>query len=501
MSTTIAPPQLSSYKWQQWEARWKTTYIEAMASDPDPELKEMHIPSEEKILRAVHFIQWLYNKFEIYKAFRFYINFIKQYARTTDLKRIEPFQFDDMFMAVTNFRALWLRTRRGGKTRDLALVNGFWSLVGKECLIFTPQSDQQKQMIQYFLSNPFYSHSSKDFFYMKCTDKSVEISNLTLGKSASKGKDCISYDEGAKVPRGYLIYDYYKFSRVVIAAKLWEGDKHLLFASTAARNTAIEEEYNAMMRDIPEMVSVHPYQDCWWISEDWVQQERDANLNDPWFVDQEYLTLFVNRHGSVFDNVEQLDIEQMRTRFKINYIGCDINKKEALVFCHITDDKKKIYIMCEMELDWVKDQTCYNFIKPKGKFTHQGKEFTIDDEYYFEVEGMGYNEKEAYWIGSHIKRCYLNFDWKVDGVRGERVAIAKMATIYCDQAFCRNIYQDLINCIYHPYKGTYLKDSAHPNHWTDAFLHAVGAKIGRFIAAGTKDKRAIALPYHLRVNR
>lgn len=497
MTEVLISPTTSYSKIKLWEDRWRESYIHAISTDPEPSLRDISIASEDKVLKAVRFIKYLYDRYRIYDAFNFYINFIRKYAKTVDLKRIEVFQFEDMFMSVSNFKSLWLRTRRGGKTRDMALVNCFWAIVGKECLIFTPQADQQKQMIEYFLANPFYSHSSRDFFYIKGTTCSVEISNLTLGKSASKGKDCISYDEGAKVPKGYLIYDYYKFSRVVIAAKLWEGDKHLLFASTAARNTAIEEEYLAMMRSTPEMVSVHPYTDCWWITEEWVQSERDANLNDPWFVDQEYLTLFVNRHGSVFDNVVEMRYEDMKDH-KINYIGEDINKKEMLIFCHISEDKRNIYIMAEMEVDWTKDEHCYDFIKPLGKFVHRGKEYQFDMDFFFEVEAMGYNEKEAVWIGNHVPNVYLNYDWKKIGIVGDRVTTAKRGTIYCDQIICRNIYQDLINCIYHAYNGTYVKDAAHPNHWLDAFLHAIGVKMGRFIINVEAEKREIALPHHMK---
>lgn len=485
---------LATTKSKIWEAGWKAQLSSCLDNDPHPELRIITPGSIHLTRKSARYVRYLYEHQEPVLAFNFYIQFIKKHALSADLKRIEEFQLLDMLMAILNQEVVWLRTRRGGKTRDLSLVAIFWAIIGKSVIWFTPQSDQQKQAIQYFLANPFYASSTRDEFYIHEGKTPIEMSNLTLGKSASKGKDCILYDEGAKVPKGYQIYDFYKFSRVIVSAKLWEGDKHILSASTAARNTAIEEEYDLLMKISPDLVSVHPYTDCWWISEEWVNQERMANLNDPWFVDQEYLTLFVNRGGSVFENIVQMSINDMQD-LPITHIGADINKKEALSFWHIDDRTQSAYLLAEQEFDWTRDSHCFDFIQPCGTFMNKTIRLNFFENYVFEVEGMGYNEKEALWIASHIPNSFVNMEWD-DTAKGDRVMQAKKMTLYMDPVHTPLMYQDFRNSVYHPYKGIYLKDAAHPMHWAESGLHAIGAKCGHFIAPQSTTAKVIELPHH-----
>lgn len=488
---------LAMQRVQTWENRWKASLGQAMQNDPHPELRVILQVSKSKVLKAVRFIRYLYRENEPIRAFSFYINFVRKYAKSVDLKRIEPFQFQDMLMAILNQECMWLRTRRGGKTRDLTLVNIFWVIIGKDPIWFAPQSDQLKQAHQYFMANPFWKSTTNDYVYIHGCDKTLETSNLTLGKSASKGKDCITYDEGAKIPKGYLIYDYYKFSRVIIAGKLWEGDKHILYASTAARNTAIEEEYLLLQTIAPDLISMHTYKDCWWISEEWVDQERAANLNDPWFVDQEYLTLFVNRGGTIFDNVNLMSIKDMQELgLRVQKIGVDINQTEMVAF--IAQLGNDIFILAEGEYNWLHDTDIYNFIRPFSYVTTRGITWQIDPHFEMEIEAMGYNEKLATWMSINIPNCVLNYEWD-DEAKGDRVHLAKSGRIFADPSHTPFIYQDLINAIYHKFKKGYVKDNAHPCHWLESFLHAIGADVGKFIQP-SEPTQAIesAAPYHRR---
>lgn len=486
-----------SSKLSLWEDAWNDSYDQALQRDPNPGLRDIHIATLKKILKAAKLIKFLYERRMPILAFTFYINFVKKYGRTVDLKRIERFQFEDMLMAILNQECMWLRTRRGGKTRDLSLVNVFWVIVGKEPIWFAPQSDQLKQANIYFLANPFFSHSSNDYHHFHGCKNPLEMSNLTLGKSASKGKDCITYDEGAKVQKGLMIYDYYKFSRVIIAGKLWEGDKHILYATTAARNSAAEEQYTMLMAMDSNLVSKHDYTDCWWITDEWVEQERMSNLNDPWFVEQEYFTLFVNRGGEVFDNIIIRDFEEYSS-LPINRMGMDINEKETTAFIH--ENETEIYIMAEHEFAWNKDMNCFAFIQPNAKFEIKGRPYQLNHEYSMEVEGMGFNQKLALWITQNVPMAYANMEWS-DIVKGERLHMAKKKIIYIDPRVCPKILEDLRNTEYHPYKsGVYLKDRKHPCHWLETVLHGVNSLSGRFVHSEEFKPERDELPEGMKQN-
>jgi hypothetical protein len=464
-------------KQKQWEQSWKDSLEKALLNDPNPTLRIIEKAPIAKILKATQLIKYLYNEREILKSYQFYINFVKKYGQSVDLKRIERFQYEDMVMAITNQEVVWLRTRRGGKTRDLSLVNGFWIIVDKDPIWFTPQSDQQKQAIQYFLANPFYSHMKLDYVYFHGCKNSIEISNLTLGKSASKGKDCITYDEGAKVPKGQLVYDYYKFSRVIIAGKLWEGDKHILSASTAARNSAIEEEYELMKTIHPELISIHPYKDCWWISEDWIKQEELANMGDPWFVDQEYRTLFVNRGGSIFPELFDIEFKDIPQDLESLY-GADFGGTDHIIEVKLDHDNKRIYICDESEVDLE--------VHPNALDHLRGSKFEAEG-------GTLYNSDPK-----HGAKC-LVLQTRIGALPvpisdkwiHERLTIAKSYQIYIDRKRTAGIYNDLKLAIY-DLDGTYLKNKKYPCHWLDAFFHAIGANRRQYFNESTSNNnRAI----------
>jgi hypothetical protein len=463
-------------KQKQWEQSWKDSLEHALLNDPHPELRIIEKCPIAKVLKATQFIKYMYYEREILKAYQFYINFIKKYGQSVDLKRIEKFQYEDMVMAITNQEVVWLRTRRGGKTRDLSLVNGFWIIVDKDPIWFTPQSDQQKQAIQYFLANPFYSHSVKDYIYFHGCKNSIEISNLTLGKSASKGKDCISYDEGAKVPIGQIIYDYYKYSRVIISGKLWEGDKHILSASTAARNTAIEIEYELMMKIHPDLISIHPYTDCWWITDEWVKQEEIANIDDPKFVDQEYRTLFVTRGGiSVFPTLTEVKYKDIPQDLE-SYYGIDFGGTDHVVEIKLDRDAKRIYVCSESEVDLYTHPDCLNYLAKKRVEIEGGKLYNEDPK----------QGQKALSLQSKIQasKVDINHKWIQ-----ERLKIGKSNEICIDRSKTPGTYNDLKTAI-HDDDGGYVKhkNGKYPNHWFDAFLHAIGANRGSIITFEKLDK-------------
>ena len=83
--------------------------------------------------------------------------------------------------------------------------------------------------------------------------------------------------------------------------------RHIIHASTPARNTAFHEEWENLqdleIKYNTRFTSLHPHEDCHWITEEWIEMEREKNSDTPWYVDQNYNCMFVVYGGAVFTNV------------------------------------------------------------------------------------------------------------------------------------------------------------------------------------------------------
>ena len=143
------------------------------------------------------------------------------------------------------------------------------------------------------------------------------------------------------ISRHLALYEFYKASRPMVAASQY---RHIIHASTPARNTAFHEEWENL-QDLEiklntRFTSLHPDVDCEWITEEWVEMEKEKNSDTPWYVDQNYKCMFVVYGGAVFENVIALGdahfpefpygyLDQKDTRgrevFTPKYGGVDFN--------------------------------------------------------------------------------------------------------------------------------------------------------------------------------
>jgi len=458
----------------QWNEAFYEQYSAALRNDPCPHFKEIHTPSKKLILQTIRAIRDAYNSglvVEKWRALKLYIGFIQLYASSDAIKRIEQFQFDDMMMAIVSRECMWLRSRRGGKSRDLSLIGIFFAIVGLRVLWFAPASDQLKQATQYFFMNPFCDGVTRNTVKV-VNGRDFDLSMLTKGRSASKGTDVLIYDEGGKISTALLQYEYYKYSRAIVADAIWKGDKHIIHASTPCIGTALEVEHNDLKKLSTDLISEHPWQDCWWITEEWVEGERARNLEDPWYVTQEYECGWCVRGNGVFDNVRTMTAEQfgLETEGKrCTHVGVDINKREMAIGVHIDRLAETIYVLFEKEYSWVDDQKCFLELRSQ-RMIGNGRAVWMDPHALIEFENGGYNEKEALSVRFQIGSSVLGW---TDPIKGDRLHVARSMQIIICPAFTPRLHKDLREAVYHPLKAIYLKDNAHPCHYLDAFLHAL----------------------------
>jgi len=243
-----------------------------------------------------------------------YLGFVKTFSPER-YRLFTKWQREDMEMSIYNplintkrevLETAWNYSRRGGKSRGLTVLAVFFSLIGKLVIWRSPHADQLGQASQWFNMNPFVKKVSINNLNKVEVYGSpdINISVLSAGKVASREADVLIYDEGGWVFKHLALYEFYKASRPMVAAS---GYRHIIHASTPARNTAFHEEWqnlqNLEIKLNTKFVSTHKHDDCDWITDEWIEMEREKNSDTPWYVDQNYNCMFVVYGGAVFTNI------------------------------------------------------------------------------------------------------------------------------------------------------------------------------------------------------
>lgn len=397
---------------------------------------------------------------EIYKtnkrdAFYAYIGFLQIYAHDIKLTEFTDGQIADILMAIENEEVLLLRTRRGGKTRDLTVLAVFWSIVNLRPIWFSVERDQKHQPKQWLYMNPFVVNVTGEFIEVLNRKYKIPFSALTKGKSASKGADCAIYDEGGKIDLNHEKYDYYLYSRAIVSES---KELHIVHASTASLGTVEYLVYTELMGIDPSLVSTRTWRECPWLSEAFIESERAKHPEDPWYILQEYECMHVPRGGALLVNVVVCEESELPPT---EQWGVDIGKTFQFVGTTINHDWTRCWVTDEKELDYY---TEHEKIQMRDIFRH----------YPVEIEDGGFNYHPARMLADEVN--LRRSEWKKE-IKSERLGIARtFKTIYVCPAKTPNTYRDLIESIYHKLHPIWLKDNQHPCHFLDAFMHSLGAK-------------------------
>jgi len=302
---------------------------------------------------------------DIIHCFRIYLGFIKQFSDER-YACYTKWQREDMEMSLYNpaidttrevLETAWNYSRRGGKSRDLTVIATFFTILKFLVIWRATYSDQLGQAAYWFELNPFVekvqTSSNKILVY---NSPSINISVLSPGKVASREADILIYDEGGWCFNHLALYEWYKASRPMIAASKF---KHIIHASTPARSTAYHEEWmnlkNLEIKHNTKFTSFHPWQDCHWITKEFVEQEREKHIDCPWYIEQNYECKFVVYGGAVFTNYitlgdphyPQFPYGFLDTK-NAHYAGVDFNGEiVGHYLVKIDYDDKYIYVLSE----------------------------------------------------------------------------------------------------------------------------------------------------------
>ena len=437
-------------------------------------------------------LEYYNNTNDIIKCFYMYLGFIMTHALNDRYKPYTQWQIKDMVMSIYNkkinpivevLETAWNYTRRGGKTRGLTVVGTFWAILDKMVIWRSPHSDQLGQCSEWFKMNPFVEkvmiHSNEIRIYGSPT---INISVLSPGRVASREADCLIYDEMGWCFKHLQLYEYYKASRPMIAASAF---KHILHASTPAKNTVFHEEWESL-KELEEkynsrFTSYHPWRDTHWISKEWVEMERMKNSDCPWYVDQNYEALWVVYGGSVFTDIIVVgDLRYpnyphgYRVPDQAIHGGVDFNGENVqhyIVTC-VYDDKF-VHVLKEIKFLNLWDLERYT---TDPLTTIELEEGLFNTQFTDQVRRMG------------LSCIYQEWD---EDTKQNRVRELQTRTIIIDKKICPVTYKNLIEAGYDENSRLPKLKKTLTQHGLDALLHCIHDVSGQIYVRKEKGRKVI----------
>jgi hypothetical protein len=427
-------------------------------------------------------------------TFRYYLGFIKTFAPER-YRNFTRWQREDMEMSIANplidtsrevLETAWNYSRRGGKSRGLTVLAVFFALIGKLVIWRSPHADQLGQASQWFAMNPFVKKVSINNLNKVEVYGSpdINISVLSAGKVASREADILIYDEGGWVFKHLALYEFYKASRPMVAASQY---RHIIHASTPARNTAFHEEWENLqdleIRLNTKFTSLHPHEDCEWITDEWIEMEREKNSDTPWYVDQNYNCMFVVYGGAVFTNVIALGDAHFPEfpygyldKIKPRYTGVDFNG-DVVGHYIITIDYNDnfVFVLSEQKFTDLR----YLLDLDKRLVLEAGEKWTGYDRLggvSIEVEDGQFNIPFC----NDLRRmgfAGIYQEWNRDK-KHTRVQELRNRVIVIDKLKCPLTYRNLMEASYDQGERLPKLEKRTDQHGLDGLLHAIHDKSG-----------------------
>ena len=367
------------------------------------------------------------------------------------------FQHDDWYANSVHEKHVHKRSRGGSKTKDTVNWTVFYTMrTGQEGMWVAPVSGQLEAARKYYNENPFVDkiknmQSSSAFKVFLKDGHIVFVTPMT--KSVLGGRySWIVFDEFQDITP--------KQEREIFSEMLGTDvigkEAKTIYCGTSLTNSL----FNQFSKTLS--CSVRPYTQFPYLVESGKILARKTSGEMPlWKWRQQYMCEDVAPEGRLFNDPELLPIE-WKDAIAEQY-GVDWGKDDMVV--GLTIRGNNIFLLEEYIVDIEKNPAALDNLRYKS----------------VEVEGGFYNDDRRYGTKSYTsvsrigsKRVAIDFAWKQS-----RQGLARRMKIYIDKDKTPNVYNDLISAVYGK-DGIYLKDSKHPCHWLDAFLHA--------LHKSTKDK-------------
>lgn len=401
-------------------------------------------------------------------------------------------QKKDMQMSIYNdkidydkipLETVWNKNRRSGKTRDATKLAVFFSIMNKDCIWRTPVAQQLKMSFKWYRMNPFVDKIKRlDHIIEVGRSPNIDVAVLLPGNCTGIEGNVIFLDEGGWVQKGKVVYEGYRQARPMIAATNF---KHIIHFSTPARGTAFKEAWDSVAgieRQLDTTLRVtRTVDDCDWITPEFVESEKLANFDCPWYVKQNYYGEFVVYGGAVFDT--PIDINNAPPHIRDhwdatgpNVGGFDFNEPTSghyMVIGNIFPVEGYTFIREEMIYDNLVDLAEYMAIHP---------------DLNLEIEDGGFNlpfVDDCYQLGIHA-----NYVAWQDIDKQMRVRALQRLPVYIDKLACPLTYRNMQEAAFDETSRLPKLLKTALQHGLDCVLHMMGmSNVGKIYYSGTRAIR------------
>lgn len=397
------------------------------------------------------------------------------HAGRKDMRLITPWQMKDMEMSIWNdkvdYRLEPLETvvnanRRSGKTEFRTLLAGFFALLNKEVKWRSAYMRQQKEAKVWFHLSPFVRKISnmENLVYLYGNSYyPIDMGVLSPGNVTGVECDVVFFDEGGWVFKNLQLYEAYRNARPMVAASDF---KHIIHLSTPARYSAFQEAEDAVRlyaKEIgTELAVLRTWEDCPWITPEFIAYEERMHADCPWYVDQNYRGIYVVYGGAVF------------TKFY------DVNDSS-----YVTDELYDAYRKAKPSyggVDWNGEHTKHYLVLGKllGNYI-----FILDEQKFLDIEYLERFDTryisieledddpfsspyadEAKKLG--LKVNYYGWD---DTMKMERVRYVQTRIVIMDKRKCPTTWKNFQEAAYDQTKRLPMLEKRTDQHGLDGTLH------------------------------
>lgn len=385
-------------------------------------------------------------------------------------------QIKDMEMSIYNAKidvrkvaleTAWLYTRRGGKTRGLTIIAVFFSLLNKQVAWRAPHGEQLKKAGFWFSINPFVQRvmikSSNVIRVYNSLD--ISIAPMTAGRVAGGDCDVLIYDEGGWIDKRLKAYEFYLASRPMVSNSDF---KHIINASTPARDTAFQDEWDEIekleIKYDTVLTSLHDCEDCPWIPPEFIESESAKYPR--WYIEMNYYCLWTVPHGAVFEKIilvgsahqkekyPQFDSEFLykvkAKRCGVDHNGGDRSNPHYLVTGHY--DENFVYVLDE-----------YDFTELTFLFDERFKYLSMEIE-----DGLFNTQFTEQEKRLGVSAIYQEFS---EDLKMERIQIIRKKTIIIDKERASLTYKNLLNAAYDKKSRLVKLEKRTDQHGLDCVIH------------------------------
>jgi len=285
----------------------------------------------------------------IWTIFKIYFNFLRIYSDPR-LTQVNAKQWEAYEIAIKKYECFIWRTRRGGKTIMMSVLEVFWSLIefGEAypgvVVHKTPSGNQLKQLYKWFNFIPFVTNINRQTHMVYILESEPIWATMTT-KDNVDGYGCsvLYEDEWGTVLETDLKATYLDSAREFLVEGSFRGKRHfhgstLHYGSVGAKDMLLLEEMGFEVGET--YVHVMTWRDCVnsdgsrWITEETIALERRKHFENPNFIKEMFECILVPG-GGLFFSVDQWIVagnpafpditEEYLNRFPIRQAGWDFN--------------------------------------------------------------------------------------------------------------------------------------------------------------------------------